>query len=255
MKNNIKLFDPAITDSEKQAIIKVLNSKFWASGSGSGIVSKFEENFKNYIKSDVCVAVNSGTAALNLSVSLFDIQNKEVILPSMSFVSTAHCIIENGGIPKFVDIEPDTLCIDPEKIKNSISKNTAAIIPVHFGGMPCNLDEILKISKKFKLAVIEDAAHAVGTKLHGKKIGVHGDAVCFSFHPVKNLAMPTGGLISINHKNHKRFKQLLFSRRWCGITDRKGADYDVKELGWNYYMNEFSAVIGNLIFCLYIPIR
>ena len=244
MKNNIKLFDPAITDSEKQAIIKVLNSKFWASGSGSGIVSKFEENFKNYIQSDVCVAVNSGTAALNLSVSLFDIQNKEVILPSMSFVSTAHCIVENGGIPKFVDIEPDTLCIDPEKIKNSISKNTAAIIPVHFGGMPCNLDEILKISKKFKLAVIEDAAHAVGTKLHGKKIGVHGDAVCFSFHPVKNLAMPTGGLISINHKSHKKFKKLLFSRRWCGITDRKETDYDVKELGWNYYMNEFSAAIG-----------
>ena len=125
MKNNIKLFDPVITDSEKQAIIKVLNSKFWASGSGSGIVSKFEENFKNYIQSDVCVAVNSGTAALNLSVSLFDIQNKEVILPSMSFVSTAHCIVENGGIPKFVDIEPDTLCIDPEKIKNAISKNSA----------------------------------------------------------------------------------------------------------------------------------
>ena len=244
MKNNIKLFDPVITDSEKQAIIKVLNSKFWASGSGSGIVSKFEENFKNYIKSDVCVAVNSGTAALNLSVSLFDIQNKEVILPSMSFVSTAHCIVENGGIPKFVDIEPDTLCIDPEKIKNVISKNTAAIIPVHFGGMPCNLDEILKISKKFKLAVIEDAAHAVGTKLHGKKIGVHGDAVCFSFHPVKNLAMPTGGLISINHKSHKKFKKLLFSRRWCGITGRKETDYDVKELGWNYYMNEFSAAIG-----------
>ncbi len=244
MKNNIKLFDPAITDSEKQAIIKVLNSKFWASGSGSGIVSKFEENFKNYIQSDVCVAVNSGTAALNLSVSLFDIQNKEVILPSMSFVSTAHCIVENGGIPKFVDIEPDTLCIDPEKIKNAISKNTAAIIPVHFGGMPCNLDEIQKISKKSKLVIIEDAAHAVGTKLRRKKIGTHGDAVCFSFHPVKNLAMPTGGLISINHKSHEKFKKLLLSRRWCGITNRKETDYDVKELGWNYYMNEFSAAIG-----------
>ena len=244
MKNNIKLFDPVITDSEKQAIIKVLNSKFWASGSGSGIVSKFEENFKNYIQSDVCVAVNSGTAALNLSVSLFDIQNKEVILPSMSFVSTAHCIVENGGIPKFVDIEPDTLCIDPEKIKNAISKNTAAIIPVHFGGMPCNLDEIQKISKKSKLIIIEDAAHAVGTKLRRKKIGTHGDAVCFSFHPVKNLAMPTGGLISINHKSHEKFKKLLLSRRWCGITNRKETDYDVKELGWNYYMNEFSAAIG-----------
>lgn len=244
MKNDIKLFDPVITASEKQAIIKVLTNKFWASGSGSGLVSKFEEKFRNYIKSDACIAVNSGTAALNLSVSLFDIRNKEVILPSMSFVSTAHCIVENGGIPKFVDIELDTLCIDPKKIKNAISQNTVAIIPVHFGGMPCNLDEIKKISKKSKLIVIEDAAHAVGTKFHRKKIGTHSDAVCFSFHPVKNLAMPTGGLISINHKSHEKFKKLLLSRRWCGITNRKETDYDVKELGWNYYMNEFSAAIG-----------
>ena len=244
MKKNIKLFDPVTTDSEKQAIIKVLNSKFWASGSGSGFVSKFEEKFRNYIKSDVCIAVNSGTAALNLSVSLFDIRNKEVILPSMSFVSTAHCIVENGGIPKFVDIEPDTLCIDPKKIKNAISKKTVAILPVHFGGMPCNLDEIRKISKKYNLIVIEDAAHAVGSKFNGKKIGAHSDAICFSFHPVKNLAMPTGGLIAINHQSHQKFKKLLLSRRWCGITNRKETDYDVKELGWNYYMNEFSAAIG-----------
>ena len=162
----------------------------------------------------------------------------------MSFVSTAHCIVENGGIPIFVDIEPDTLCIDPKKIKQAVSKNTAAIIPVHFGGMPCNLDKIHNIAKSFNLDIIEDAAHAVGTKFGRKKIGTHGSAVCFSFHPVKNLAMPTGGLISINHKNHKKFKQLLFSRRWCGITNRKEAEYDVKELGWNYYMNEFSAAIG-----------
>ena len=199
---------------------------------------------KKYIKSNACIAVNSGTAALNLAISLFNVKNKQVILPSMSFVSTAHCIVENGGIPIFVDIEPDTLCIDPKKIKQAVSKNTAAIIPVHFGGMPCNLDKIHNIAKSFNLDIIEDAAHAVGTKFGRKKIGTHGSAVCFSFHPVKNLAMPTGGLISINHKNHKKFKQLLFSRRWCGITNRKEAEYDVKELGWNYYMNEFSAAIG-----------
>ena len=244
MKKQIKLFDPVIDSTEKKAILKVLNSRFWASGSGSGNVLKFENKFKKYIQSKSCVAVNSGTAALNLAFSLFDIKNKEVILPSLSFVSTAHCIVENGGIPIFVDIEPDTLCIDPKKIKQAVSKNTAAIIPVHFGGMPCNLDKIHNIAKSFNLDIIEDAAHAVGTKFGRKKIGTHGSAVCFSFHPVKNLAMPTGGLISINHKNHKKFKQLLFSRRWCGITDRKETDYDVKELGWNYYMNEFSAVIG-----------
>ena len=245
VRNKIKLFDPIIDSSEREAILKSFDSKIWASGSGSGNVQKFENKFRNYVQSRSCIAVNSGTAALNLALSLFNIKNKEVILPSMSFVSTAHCIVANGGKPIFVDIEPDTLCINPEKIKHAISKNTAAIIPVHFGGMPCNLDEIDKIGKSFNLEIIEDAAHAVGsTWNNSEKIGIHGSAVCFSFHPVKNLAMPTGGLISLNHKNHKKFQKILNSRRWCGITDRKNTDYDVKEIGWNYYMNEFSAVIG-----------
>ena len=136
------------------------------------------------------------------------------------------------------------MCIDPNEIEKSITQKTTAILPVHFGGFPCNLKKIQDIAKKHNLTIIEDAAHAAGATYNNKKIGSHGMASCFSFHPVKNLAMPTGGLISINHKNHKKFKQLLFSRRWCGITDRKETDYDVKELGWNYYMNEFSAVVG-----------
>ena len=244
MPKLIKLFEPAVDSSEKKALVKVLDSKFWASGSGSDHVSKFENKFEKYIKSNTCIAVNSGTAALNLAFSLFNIKNKEVILPSLSFISTAHCIVENGGIPVFVDIEPDTLCVDPEKIKQVISKDTVAILPVHFGGMPCKLNEIHKIAKLHNLHIVEDAAHAVGTEFNGKKIGSHGTAVCFSFHPVKNLAMPTGGIISINHKNHKQFRKTLLARRWCGITNRKGSEYDVKELGWNYYMNEFSAAIG-----------
>jgi len=240
----IKLFEPAVNSKEKKAVVKVLEGKFWASGSGLGLVSKFEKEFGKYVKSDSCIAVNSGTAALNLALTLFNVKDKQVILPSMSFVSTAHCIIENGGIPVFVDIKPDTLCIDPKKIESAITKKTAAIIPVHFGGMACDMNEILRISKKYKVEIIEDAAHAVGTKFNKKIIGKHGAAVCFSFHPVKNLAMPTGGLISINHKNHRYFKKILSSRRWCGITNRNGTDYDVEELGWNYYMNEFSAAIG-----------
>ena len=243
-KNKIKLFDPTIGKEEEAAIKKVLTSRFWASGSGAGSVQRFEKEFRNYVKCDSCIAVNSGTAALNLALSLVDIKNKEVILPSLSFVSTAHSVIINGGIPIFVDVEPETLCVNPLKIKNAVSNKTAAILPVHFGGIPCNLNEIKKIAKKHNLHVIEDAAHAAGSTYERKKIGSHSTAVCFSFHPVKNLAMPTGGLISINHKNHQKFKKLLSARRWCGITDRKETDYDVKELGWNYYMNEFSAVIG-----------
>ena len=244
MKKKIKLFDPIIGNEEEKSVINVLKSHFWASGSGEGHVQEFENEFKNYVNSHDCIAVNSGTAALNLALSLIDIKNKEVILPSLSFISTAHAILVNGGKPIFVDVEPETLCISPNDIQKSITTKTVAIIPVHFGGMPCNLKNIQDIAKKYNLAIMEDAAHAVGTTYNNKKIGSHGTAVCFSFHPIKNLAMPTGGLISINHKNHKQFRKMLLARRWCGITDRKGSEYNVEELGWNYYMNEFSAVIG-----------
>ena len=240
----IKLFDPIIDENEIKQVVKTIKSKFWASGSGPGNVLKFENQFKKYVGSDDCVAVNSGTSALNLALSLIDIKNKEVILPSLSFVSSAHAILINGGIPVFVDIEPQTMCINPNEIQKSITTKTSVILPVHFGGFPCNLKDIENIAKKNNLIIIEDAAHAMGATYNSKKIGSHGMSVCFSFNPVKNLAMPTGGLISINHKNHKQFRKTLLARRWCGITDRRGSKYDVKELGWNYYMNEFSAIIG-----------
>jgi len=242
--SRIKLFDPYIDKSEKVAIKRVLDSHFWASGAGTGEVQKFEKEFSKYIDSKNCVALNSGTAALNLALSMYDIKNKEVILPSLSFVATANAVIENGGIPKFVDVDENTLCIDPEKISKTISKKTKVILPVHFGGFSSNLEEISKLCKKHKIHLIEDAAHAAGSAYRNKKIGSHGELVCFSFHPVKNLAMPTGGLISINRNDHKEITKILKEKRWCGISNRKGANYDVKNIGWNYYMNEFSAAIG-----------
>ena len=244
MRKKIKLFEPIIGKEESKKIIQVLKSGFWASGSGIGNVKSFEEKFQNYIGSKSCVAVNSGTAALHLALSLSDIKGKEVILPSLSFVSTAHSIVYNGGKPIFVDIDPKTLCIDPEKVLEKISNKTKIILPVHFAGIPANLKKLKKISKDHNLILIDDAAHACGASYGGKKIGSINEFSCFSFHPVKNLAMPTGGLISLNHKNYKKLKKNLESKRWCGITDRKDVKYDVKELGWNYYMNEFSAAIG-----------
>ena len=239
----IKLFDPAIDEREIKKAVKTLMSGFWASGSGGGQVQEFEKNFKKFINSKSCVSVNSGTAALHLAATLCDIKGKEVILPSLSFVSTAHAIMYNGGIPVFVDVNPHTLCIDPEEIKKKISKKTRCIIPVHFGGMPADIKKIQKLSNS-NIMIIEDAAHACGSEFNGKKIGSHGDFVCFSFHPVKNLAMPTGGLISINNHNYKKITEDLKSKRWCGISNRKYADYDVDKIGWNFYMNELSAAIG-----------
>jgi len=240
----IKLFDPVTGKNEENAIKKILHNHNWASGAGGGSVYKFEKKFSDFLGSKNCVSVNSGTAALHLALSLFDIKDKEVILPSLSFVTTAHAIIYNGGIPVFVDVDPKTLCIDPQEIKKAITKNTKVILPVHLGGMPCNLQEISKISKKYGLTIVEDAAHAAGSEYKGGKIGNHGHCVCFSFHPVKNLAMPSGGAITINSKNSKHLTEILKSKRWAGITGRQGPTYDVSNLGWNYYMNEFSATIG-----------
>ena len=244
MSKQIKLFDPVINDDEVRAVVKVLKSRFWASGSGTGNVKKFERIFNKYIGSQNSLAVNSGTAALHLALSLCNIKNKEVILPSLSFVSTAHAVMYNGGKPIFADVDPTTLNIDPTSISDKISKNTKVILPVHFGGLSCDLNFIQKLCKDSDIFLIEDAAHATGSLYKGKNIGTHGSIVCFSLHPVKNLAMPTGGALSLNGKNSEHFEKSIRSLRWCGISNRKGVDYDVSRLGWNYYMNEVSAAIG-----------
>jgi len=244
MKKKIKLFDPHTDFTEEKSIKKVLHSHYWASGSGSNQVLKFEKQFRKYLKTKSCVGVNSGTAALHLALSLFNIKNKEVILPSLSFVSTAHAVIYNGGIPRFAEIDEETLCIDTESIEDLINKKSSVILPVHFAGMPSKIFQIKKICKNYNLKMIEDAAHAAGASFKNKKIGTHGDAVCFSFHPVKNLAMPTGGAITLNNKNFQKQETELKSKRWCGIINRNTVKYDVDKVGWNYYMNEFSAAIG-----------
>ena len=244
MKKKIKLFDPHITNNERKTLSSVLKSGYWASGDGSHLVALFEKNFQDFIGAKNCVAVNSGTAALHLALSLENISKKEVILPSLSFVSTAHAVLYNNAKIKFADIDPNTLNIDPDSVKKNISQNTKIILPVHFGGLSADLKKLQLLAHQSNSSLIDDAAHAAGTKFNTKNIGSIGDISCFSFHPVKNLAMPTGGLIALNKKNHKQLKKLLLARRWCGITDRKGIDYDVKELGWNYYMNEFSAAVG-----------
>ena len=240
----IKLFDPIIDKNEEKAILRTMKSGFWASGAGTGQVEKFENKFKKYTDANCCVAVNSGTAALHLAFSLFDIKNKEVIIPSLSFASTAHAVIYNGGKPIFADVNKNTLCIDPDDVRKKITKKTKLIVPVHFGGMVCDLKELLNISNEFDINIVDDAAHAAGATFDRKKIGSIGDATCFSFHPVKNVAMPGGGLIALNNKNSKQEESLLKSLRWCGISNRRGFNYDIKHLGWNYYMNEFSASIG-----------
>lgn len=240
----IKLFDPHVTEEEVNAARDVLQSHNWASGAGTGKVKEFEEKFNAYIGSKQAVAVNSGTAALHLALSVLGVAGKDVLVPSLTFVSTAHAVVYNGGSPVFVDVEPDTLCMDPADVQKKLSRRTAAIMPVHFGGMPCKMREIQKIARDRDIPIVDDAAHACGGKYGGKKIGSVETMTCFSFHPVKNLSMPTGGAISINHKTASAFRKKLDSMRWCGIDNRKKYLYDVTSVAPNYYMNEISAAIG-----------
>ena len=221
-----------------------MNSLHWASGTGKGKVLEFEKNFMKYTSSQECVALNSGTAALHLALNLLDIKDKEVLVPSLTFVTTVHSILYNGGIPIFVDVEPKTFCMDIADLEKKITRKTKAIIPVHYGGLSCQMDKIKKIAKNNSCKVVSDAAHACGAKFNGKKIGSECELVCFSFHPVKNLSMPKGGAITINSKNKTKFKRKLNSLRWCGIDNKKNSFYDITSLGYNYYMDEISAAIG-----------
>ena len=219
----IKLFQPNTDDREEQAVIKTLRSGFWASGAGTHKVKEFEDEFAKYTGFNYCLAVNSGSSALELALSMYDIKGKEVILPALSFVSTANAIVLNDGIPVFADIDRDTLCLDPDNIPPV--KEGSVILPVNFAGMEAK-------EMHFDVPVVCDSAHRI-------ERNSHNDMTCYSFHPIKTLAMPTGGAIVFNGDLSK-----LKPKRWCGITDRVNEDYNVKEAGRNYYMNEISATIG-----------
>jgi len=239
--SKVKIHDPFFGKEEKKAVEKVLESHLWASAKGNNKVSEFEKKFINYIKSDECIAVDSGSAALLLSMHMLDVKNKEVIIPSLCHVSVAHAVVLNRGKPVFVDIDPKNLCLDLDLVKKAITKKTKVIVPVHFGGLPCEISKIKELCKNFKINLVEDAALAAGSSYKNKKIGSHGDAVCFSFHPVKIIAAPKGGAITLNGPKSKNFKKILLASRNSGISSQN--KNSVSQVGWNSYMNEFSAAI------------
>ena len=245
---NIPLFKPSYDERELNA----LKDSFKSGWIGLGPKTKqFEDEFAKYTNSKYAVALNSATSALHLALTLFNIKGKEVITTAMTFVSTNHAILYEGGIPVFCDIEPDTLNIDPDKIEALITKNTIGIICVDYGGHPCDLDKIKNIAKKHNLFVLEDAAHACGSKYKGKPVGSVSDITSFSFHAVKNLATGDGGMLTFNNKN---WDEILRKRRWLGINkstfDRNITKegyhwyYEVEELGFKYHMNDINASIG-----------
>lgn len=210
----------------------------------------FEEKFKEFIGSKYAVAVNSGTAALHISTSSINIKpGDEVITTPLSFVASANSVVYRGGTPIFADIKKDTYNIDPNEIKKKITSKTKAIIPVHFTGQPCDMDEIFAIAKENDLVIIEDAAHAVDAEYKGKKIGNISDLTIFSFHPAKNMTTAEGGMVTTNkeeyHEKLLKFRTHGISKDAVNRFLKSGNyKYDMQYLGFRYNLSELHASLG-----------
>lgn len=233
-----------------ESVISVLKSDFITQGPK---VKEFEDKVANYCGAKYAVAVSSGTAALHIACLAAGIkEGDEVITTPISFVASSNCIIYCGGLPVFADIDRETINIDPEQVKAKVRRNTKAIIPVHFAGHPCDLEEIQKIAQKHNLIIIEDACHALGAEYKGIKIGYckYSDMAVFSFHPVKHITTGEGGMILTNRSD--LYKKLITLRNH-GIT-REQSDllkrdegswyYEMQLLGFNYRITDFQCALG-----------
>ena len=242
----IQLFKPYVTEEAIAAVSDVLRSG-WI-GLGPKTV-EFEKRFAEYVGSKYAVGVNSATSALHLALITSGVSaSDEVLTTPMTFVSTNHAILYQQAVPVFVDVEESTLNIDLAKAKDLITPRTKAIIAVHYGGNPVNISKLYEFAYEYGLNVIEDAAHACGASFQGRKIGSFG-LTCFSFHAVKNLPLGDGGMITTD--NLEVYEQLM-RLRWVGIdrsTFERNAgkyqwEYDVKELGYKYHINDIASAIG-----------
>jgi dTDP-4-amino-4,6-dideoxygalactose transaminase len=239
---------PCLGAEEEAAVAEVLRSGWITQGPR---VAEFELRFAEYVRAEHAVAVSSCTAALHLALLTSRVgPGDEVICPSLSFIATANCIVHAGARPAFVDIEPDTYNLDPERIAEAITPRTRAIMVVHQVGLPAALDPILAIAARHRLPVIEDAACAVGSEYSGRRIGApHGTLACFSFHPRKILTTGEGGMITTRDAElAKRLRRLRQHAMSVSDVARHNAgqvvfeSYD--EVGYNYRMTDLQAAVG-----------
>lgn len=238
-----------IDEEDIKEVIKVLKSDLLTQGPK---VEEFEKALCKYTGAKFAVVVSSGTAALHIACLAAGIKEGDEVLTSpITFVASANCILYCGGIPVFADIQEDTININPIEITRKITNRTRAIIPVHFAGNPCDMEEIKKIADKNNLLIIEDASHAIGAKYRESKIGSgkYSDMSVFSFHPVKHIATGEGGAILTNSK--ELYERLLLFRNH-GITKNNEKMsksegpwfYEMQELGYNYRITDMQCALG-----------
>ena len=252
---NISLSAPDIGEREMDYVRQVLQSRQLSMGPW---IEKFEKQFAAYSGSRYAIAVNSGTSALHLCVRALEIgANDEVITTSFSFVASVNCFLYEGALPALVDIDPVTLNLDPQAVREFlrskcrrsaegalIDRETGrvvkALIPVHVFGLPCAMEELMEIAREYRLLVLEDACEAIGAEVQGRRAGTFGNAGVFAFYPNKQMTTGEGGMITTNDQN---IAELCRSMRNQG-RDTDGAWLRHVRLGYNYRLSELHAALG-----------
>lgn len=229
---------PSIGKLEKKLVLEVLDSGVLSLGKKTEL---FEEKFAKFAGTKYACAVSSGTAGLHLALLAAGIgEGDEVITSPFSFIASANAILYVGARPVFVDIEPASYGIDPQKIEKRITKKTKAILPVHLFGQSADMAKIMSIARKHKLAVIEDACEAIGASFRGKPVGTFGQSAVFSFYPNKQMTTGEGGMIVTNNRKILEF---------CASARNQGRAENMQwldhvRLGYNYRIDEMSAALG-----------
>jgi perosamine synthetase len=251
----VRLFKPSVGEEELENIRGVFERAWLGLGP---LVTEFEQEWSRYIGVTTSVGVNSGTAALHLALAAFDFpRGAKVLVPALTFVATATAALYNGLEPVFVDSDPETLTLSLDDLESKITEDCVAVVPVHFGGQPVRMDDLLEIGRGRGLAVVEDCAHAAGGYYKGRRLGTWGDIGCFSFEEKKCMTTGDGGMISSDRAD---LIEPLRAHRWIGIdkdtwrraagyTDTGDEDprhwhYEVGVLGYKYNMNDLMAAIG-----------
>lgn len=254
----IQIFKPWIDEREIEAVTEVLKSGWLGLGPK---VAEFEQKFAEYVGAEHAVAMNSGTAALHLALLALGIgPGDEVLVPTITFVSTAHAVEYCGAKPVFVDVFSDTLCMDYADANWKVTDKTKAVLPVHYAGHPCDLVMFEGVLGG-RTPVVEDAAHACGAEYYDTRIGsnLYSRAACFSHHAVKNLTCGEGGMVTTRYGS---IAESLRRLRWCGIDKstwgrteevkdgtrgqygKCGWYYEVDRLGYKCHMSDLNAAIG-----------
>ena len=245
----ITLADVVLDEPERDAVDEVLRGGWLSMGP---ITERFEAEFSRYLGGGQSVAVTNGTAALHLAAVALGIgPGDEVICPTLTFVATAAAMLQAGAAVKFADSTSlDDFSLDPAEIDRLVTERTKAVVVVHYGGFPVDMDAIHEAAARHGLLVIEDAAHALGSELGGEPCGRLGDAGCFSFFPNKNMTTGEGGMIVFREEDTAAAARRLRSHAMTTLTwDRHrghATGYDVVDLGFNYRIDEIRAALGSV---------